>query len=101
AKRVLELLDEEALAADRRKRSIDDAIALGRDAEQFHGRAAVACGKLRADVLGLPERKCRFTRGDREPARRERSGHRVRRACTRGKSIEFTGPRMTTLARIL
>jgi hypothetical protein len=34
AKRVLELLDEEALAADRRKRSIDDAIALGRSACQ-------------------------------------------------------------------
>ena len=55
AQRGLELLDEQALAADRRERPVEHAIALRRDAEQVDARAADSCAvELRANVLGLP-----------------------------------------------
>ena len=41
AKRVLELLDEEALAADRGQRPVEQAIALRRDAQQLDGQVGM------------------------------------------------------------
>ncbi len=55
--RDLKLLDEQALAADSRQRSIEDAIALGDHGNQAHRQARM--GRLQAgtDMLGLPERE--------------------------------------------
>src|SRR5438046_9322114 len=66
----LEFLDKEPLAADRRQRTIDDAIALRRHAEQFDRAARIKRLEPCAHVLRLPQRQCGLARRDHETAAR-------------------------------
>ena len=66
--RRFQLLDEQALAADRRQAAIQDSIALGRHRHELHGKAGVRATQQLGNVLGLPERE--LTLAGRDPKRR-------------------------------
>src|SRR5690606_36630743 len=53
--RLLDLLDEQALAADLGQRAVDDAVAGGLDDEELDGEAGGGRDQAIADVVGLPE----------------------------------------------
>ena len=61
--RGLELLDEQALAADLRQRAVEDLVAARRHAEQFGAHAEPPL-EQRLHMLGLPQRETAFPRGD-------------------------------------
>ena len=67
--RDLEFLDEQALAADRRERLVEDAVALRGQSQQVDDHAGILRDEPRADVLGLPQRERRFARRDPQAAR--------------------------------
>src|SRR5205085_2070705 len=76
AHRHFELLDENALAADRSERTVDDAVALCRHAEQLDRARWIKRLETRAHMLCLPQRKRRLARRDHETARRMKVVHR-------------------------
>mmetsp|Transcript_15050 Transcript_15050/g.35640 ORF Transcript_15050/g.35640 Transcript_15050/m.35640 type:complete len:285 (-) Transcript_15050:548-1402(-) len=59
----LELLDEQALAADLGERAVENLVAARRHAQQ-RGRQAQFAGKAGLHMLGLPERQAAFARRD-------------------------------------
>ena len=103
--RHFELLDEQALAADRRQRLVEDAVALGRQAEQVDRHARIQRGEPRADVLGLPQRERRFAGRDAQSARHGCWGHVGSRnqvvpgwSCGRGvRQFASLAPRLASL----
>jgi hypothetical protein len=53
--RLFELLDEQPLATDGRERLVEDAIARGRDRQQFDREPGVRTGQQLGDVAALPQ----------------------------------------------
>ena len=52
--RLLELLDEEPLAADRGQAAVEDLVAFRRHAEELHVARRIQVTQERRDVVGLP-----------------------------------------------
>jgi hypothetical protein len=59
-----QFLDEQALAADAGQGRIQDLVALGGHAQEFHFQAGMQRHQARLDVFGLPERELAFPGGD-------------------------------------
>ncbi|OIQ74534.1 hypothetical protein GALL_438120 [mine drainage metagenome] len=73
-----EFLDEQPLAADLRQRPVENLVALGGHAENAHLASGIERLQQIAHVLGLPQGKAAFARGDDEGLRRsERGGSHV------------------------
>ena len=62
--RHFQLLDEQALAADRGQRPIENLITARGHAEDGDLRLRIAGCEAGADMLGLPQGKARFARSD-------------------------------------
>ena len=62
--RDFEFLDEQALAADRRQRLVEDLVALRRHAEDIDLALRIQCGETALHMDGLPHGKRRLTGSD-------------------------------------
>lgn len=61
---LLQLLDEQSLAADLGQRAVENAVAAGDQADQFDLQAGMNLAQACGDMLGLPEGEGTFTGGD-------------------------------------
>ena len=66
--RLLQLLDEQPLAADLGQGHVEDAIALGLDGHQHNGLPGIQRPQARGHMLGLPERQGAAAGGDAQGA---------------------------------
>jgi len=89
--RLLELLDEESLAAEVGERLIEGPVPLCRQSEQLDDAARIERAQVLADVLGLPHRQRRLARRDDELRRTGRvlrgSGIHARAGAEKNSSV--------------
>ena len=87
--RDLELLDEQALAADRREAPVLDAVALRGHGLELHREPLVRPPEQRGHVLGLPQGQRALARGDPQHRAVGSRGHEAA-AFASGKSADFS-----------